>query len=74
MCGTKQKSGCARNDQGEPDTCSEELIRECHGDDGRHSCVSNGDCAHPEESVSDATGCAPEHIRRCHGDGSHPCK
>lgn len=74
MCGTKQKSGCARNVQVEPEKCTEEQIRECHGDVGRHPCVSSGDCTNPEKLVSDATECAPEHIRRCHGDGGHPCK
>jgi hypothetical protein len=74
MCSTNQKSGCSRNVQGEPEKCSEELIRECHGEDNQHPCVSHGDCAHPEELVSSAKECTSEQIRQCHGDGGHSCK
>jgi len=53
----------------EPETCSPEQIRECHGDAEGHSCEEAGcDCA------TDPQACTPEQSRECHGDeAGHPC-
>jgi hypothetical protein len=63
----EQKDTCGRKK--DPGTCSEEQIRECHGDAATHSCETTG-C----EQDADPGECSPEQIRKCHGGAEgHPC-
>ncbi len=77
MCGNERKEGCQKpeNLTGQPQDCSPEQIRKCHGDTDTHLCVEAAGCEHPERLRGKPGECSPEQIRQCHGDTqSHPCE
>lgn len=43
MCCADQRCGCARGEERDPQECTPEQIRECHGEAGEHPCESQ-DC------------------------------
>ncbi len=76
MCSKEQPEGCQKpeNLSGEPQDCSPEQIRACHGDAGDHACAGSGGCQHPERLQGRPGDCSPDQIRACHGDaGGHQC-
>jgi len=77
MCGNERQEGCQKpeNLTGQPQDCSPEQIRKCHGDTDTHPCVETAGCEHPERLQGKPGDCSPEQIRQCHGDAqSHPCE
>ncbi len=76
MCCDEGQEGCRKpeNLTGEPQDCSPEQIRTCHGHADDHPCAKTGGCEHPERLQGEPGDCSPEQIRRCHGDADgHPC-
>ena len=75
MC---QKEKCCEkpeNLKGEPEECSLDQIRKCHGTSDEHPCVEPVTCEHPERLEGEPGDCSPEQIRECHGEsGRHPCE
>ena len=77
MCGNERQEGCQKpeNLTGQPQDCSPEQIRKCHGDADTHPCVKTAGCEHPERLQGKPGNCSPQQIRQCHGDAAnHPCK
>ena len=81
MSGCGCSGGCEHPDrlQGAPGECSDEQIRECHGDAEGHPCVSDEGCGcgceHPDQAQGAPSECSAEQIRKCHGDvEEHPCE
>ena len=54
----------------DPETCSPEQIRECHGD-LEHPCVK--DETKCKQKGKDPKTCTPEQIKECHGTVDHSC-
>jgi hypothetical protein len=72
MCRNERQEGCQKpeNLTGQPQDCSPEQIRKCHGDVDAHPCVETAGCEHPERLQGKPGDCSPEQIRQCHGDAA----
>ncbi len=52
-CCNEGKKGCRKpeNLKGEPQDCSKEQVRQCHGDAKTHCCTSKGNRGHEESGA-----------------------
>ena len=72
MCCDEEQEGCQRpeNLTGDPEDCTPDEIRECHGDDDAHPCVEPEVCEHSERLKGKPGECSPDQIRECHGNAA----
>lgn len=73
MCDANK--GCRKPEElkGDPEQCSAEQIRKCHGDVAAHPCTPTS-CEKPENLLGTPQECSPNQIKKCHGDvAGHPC-